>query len=274
MIRIFCKGIITKYFLPKLSQAKRGYSSKVPMWEIVNAILYKFKTGVQWSLLPCKSLISSGKIKYGAIYHHFRKWCKDGSWKKAWMNFLKQHKSMLDLSLMLMDGTHSPAKKGGESVCYQGRKKTKTSNTIWLADRNGNIVGFLPPLSGNHHDLYQLEIHLKNQFDILIAAGIPVDGLFLNADAGFDGKALKRLCETYGIILNVAANKRNNRQLDENEAYFDELMYKERYKIERSNAWMDAYRTFLNRFDTTMLSWQAWHYIFALNNWIKFLLKV
>ncbi|WP_157638281.1 transposase [Flexithrix dorotheae] len=145
-----------------MSQAKRGYSSKVPMWEIVNAILYKFKTGVQWSLLPCKSLISSGKIKYGAIYHHFRKWCKDGSWKKAWMIFFKQHKSMLDLSLMLMDGTHSPAKKGGESVCYQGRKKTKTSNTIWLADRNGNIVGFLPPLSGNHHDLYQLEIHLKS----------------------------------------------------------------------------------------------------------------
>ena len=130
MIRILSKGMITRYFIPYLSQAKRGYTSKVPLWEIVNAILYKLKTGVHWELLPCKSLIKSNKIKYGAVYHHFRKWTKDGSWAKAWTNMLSTHKSKLDLSLLFMDGTHSPAKRGGDSVAYQGRKKSKTSNTI------------------------------------------------------------------------------------------------------------------------------------------------
>lgn len=127
MIRILDKVTITKHFLPYLSKAKRGYVSRVPLWEVVNAIIYKLKTGVQWSLLPCKSLIASNKVKYGAIYHHFRKWGKDGSWEKAWFNFLSSYKHYLDLSLAFIDGTHTRAKKGGEEVSYQGRKKSKTA---------------------------------------------------------------------------------------------------------------------------------------------------
>ena len=41
----------------------------------------------------------------------------------------------------------------------------------------------------------------------------------------------------------------------------DELLYKERYSIERTNAWMDSYRSVLNRFDTTQTSWEGWNYI-------------
>jgi len=52
MLHILRKGIITKYFLPHLTTAKRGYVDKVPLWEIVHAIIYKLKTGVQWDLLP------------------------------------------------------------------------------------------------------------------------------------------------------------------------------------------------------------------------------
>ena len=81
MIRILSKGMITQHIIPELSKARRGYVSRVPLWEIVNAILYKFKTGVhgvarRWHLLPCKSLISSNQVKYGAIYYHYRKWAR------------------------------------------------------------------------------------------------------------------------------------------------------------------------------------------------------
>ena len=41
----------------------------------------------------------------------------------------------------------------------------------------------------------------------------------------------------------------------------DELLYKERYSIERTNAWIDSYRSVLNRFDTTQTSWKGWNYI-------------
>jgi len=42
---------------------------------------------------------------------------------------------------------------------------------------------------------------------------------------------------------------------------FDDILYKERYSIERTNAWLDSYRSLLNRFDVTLISWQAWNYI-------------
>ena len=41
----------------------------------------------------------------------------------------------------------------------------------------------------------------------------------------------------------------------------DELLYKKRYSIERTNAWMDSYRSVLNRFDTTLASWEGWNYV-------------
>ncbi|WKN44230.1 transposase [Tunicatimonas pelagia] len=227
MIRIFRKGMITKHFIPYLSQAKRGYTSKVPLWEIVNAIVYKFKTGVQWALLPCKSLISSNKVKYGAIYHHYRKWAKDGSWQRAWAALLRHHKHLLDLSLATLDGTaatvaHTPVKSGGQQVGYQRRKKARTSNTIWITDRQGKVVGFLPPVSGNHNDLFKLEQALEQQITDWKKSGITVDGWFLNADAGFDSKGFRGTCSKHGIQLNAPINPRNTSDLVDYDYYFDE----------------------------------------------------
>ena len=41
----------------------------------------------------------------------------------------------------------------------------------------------------------------------------------------------------------------------------DELLYKERYSIERTNAWADSYWSVLNMFDTAQTSWKGWNYI-------------
>ncbi|MBD5309659.1 MAG: transposase [Bacteroides sp.] len=38
--------------MPYLSLAKRGYTSQFDLVEVVNAILYKLKSGCQWRLLP------------------------------------------------------------------------------------------------------------------------------------------------------------------------------------------------------------------------------
>ena len=269
MIRIIRKGMITKHFLPYLTTARRGYVSKVPIWEIVNAIIYKLKSGVAWHLLPCKSLIRSNNIKYGAVYHHYRKWVIDGSWSHVWQQFLRKQKHLLNLSITNLDGTHTPCKKGGKSVSYQGRKKCKTTNTIWLTDRQGNVVTFLTPQSGKHHDIYQLSKQFIQRIKELINLGISVDGLFLNADSAFDSASFKATCGLYGIILNIPVNQRNNQQYLEQDNYFDEQMYRERFVVERNNAWQDAYRTLLNRFDTTLESWTAWHYIYSTVSWLK-----
>ena len=44
---------------------KRGFPPTVPLVEIVNAIIYKLKTGVQWHQLPIKEIVNqSVPIKF------------------------------------------------------------------------------------------------------------------------------------------------------------------------------------------------------------------
>lgn len=268
MIRIISKDSIVKYILPHLSCPKRG-GSKAKTWEIVNAILYKFKTGVQWHLLPVKALIYKAPIKYGSVFHHFRKWVKDGSWQRVQQKLISQYKHLLNLSVALFDGSHSPAKRGGEQVAYQGRKKCKTSNTLWLTDADGLTVGFTVPIAGNHHDVKDIRERLEKLIAQLSKSGIGVDGLFINADAGFDTQEFRAACKRVGIELNVPRNARSTKQLVDDDTYFDELLYEQRYKVERTNAWMDSNRTLLVRQDTSLSSWIAWHHIFCIQQWIN-----
>ncbi|MBD3906250.1 transposase [Chryseobacterium muglaense] len=90
-------------------------------------------------------------------------------------------------------------------------------------------------------------------------ADIAVEGLFMNADAGFDAQNFRKHCESKDIIANIAFNKRNGSDTDE--IYFDEILYHQRYAIERTNAWLDSFRSLLNRFDTTVSSWKSFNYL-------------
>jgi len=260
MYQVLDKSTINLEIIPHLSVAKRGFKTKSCLAEIVNCILYKLKTGCQWEFLPVQSLFSEVVLHYKTVFGHFRKWCKDGSWKQTWINLLSAKKSYLDLSSASIDGSHTTALRGGEEVAYQGRKKRKTTNSLYLADSQGLPLAMSSPVAGNHHDLYQIEVSLSELFEPLTKAKISLDGLFVNADSGFDCKVFREICLKEGIFPNVDFNYRNGDNNDE-EYLLDELLYKERFTIERTNAWMDGFRTILNRFYFTVSSWEAFNYI-------------
>ena len=58
------KDTIKSEIIPYLSTAKRGFTSKLDLGEIVNAILYKLKSGCQWRLLPIGHLFSGDKLEH------------------------------------------------------------------------------------------------------------------------------------------------------------------------------------------------------------------
>ena len=76
-------------------------------------------------------------------------------------------------------------------------------------------------------------------FDGLKKANVRVDWLFLNADAGFDCDILRPTLERNEIISNICINKQRKNPDD---IMVDDMLYAERYSIERTNAWMDSYR--------------------------------
>jgi IS30 family transposase len=90
------------------------------------------------------------------------------------------------------------------------------------------------PVAGNHNDLYDIEVQFEVVITTLQEARIPIEGLFLNADAGFDSKDFRKSCGKKDINANVCFNKRNgNSHRDE---YFDKELYSQRYAVEHTNA--------------------------------------
>ena len=85
MYTMLDKDTIKNEILPHLSKAKRGYATQSCLIEVVNAILYKLKTGCQWAFLPVEALFSGKVLSYGAVYHHYNKWSKSGEWKSMWV---------------------------------------------------------------------------------------------------------------------------------------------------------------------------------------------
>ena len=96
--------------LPYLSIGK---GSEIERLKVVKAIFYRLKTGCQWRLLPVKQFISREGTTWNAVYHHYNKWCKDGSWQRVWANVLKKYKHSLDLSCINLDGSHTRVFRGG-----------------------------------------------------------------------------------------------------------------------------------------------------------------
>ena len=130
-----------------------------------------------------------------AVYYHYRKWCKTDVLKNSWIIILEKNKSKLDLSSVDFDGSHTSAIRGGEQAEYQGRKKRKTTNALYLSDRQGLPLAISNPVAGNHNELYDIEVQFEVVTATLKKANIPVEGLFLNADAGFDSKEFRQCCE-------------------------------------------------------------------------------
>lgn len=138
-------------------------------------------------------------------------------------------------------------------------QNVNTTNTLYLTDNQELPIATSSPVAVNHHGLYQISSHLDELFQTLTKANISTDGLFVNADAGFYSKEFRIKCFEYGIIPNIVINPRNGN--NDEIIIFDEMLYQQRYTIEISNAWLDSYRSLLNRFEATASSCKSLNYI-------------
>jgi transposase len=264
---ILSKSTIEMWILPHLTVGERGFETTAPLIEVVEAIFHRLKTGCQWRELPTKQFFSERVLSWQSVFYYFNKWSKNGCWQKIWIDILSSNRQFLDLSSAEFDGSHTPAKNGGDAVSYQGRKACNTTNALFLSDNQGVILGMSTPQEGRHHDLFEIETLFKEICDLMKKASINLKGLFLNADPGFDSENFRKACESEDITLNVKPNPRNfseekRLEPDENGIHiFDEELYKDRSVIEHSNAWIDGFKALLVRFEFSVKNWVSLHFI-------------
>jgi len=259
------------HILPYLSTAKRGYVSKIALVKIFNYILYRLHTGCQWAELPIApdpDNLAQGEISWWAVYHHFRKWSRDGSLERVWQHSVQLIKDDLDLSVLNLDGSHAVAKKGGEAVAYQGRKKAKTSNILPITDHNGYIIATTDIIAGNHNDAFNLKDQLQAAFKAIKRLGLSIAGATFNADSGFDTLAARKVCFNHRVVPNIAQNKRNRKSPKRGrKRFFNDILYHDRFASERTFAWIDKFRALLVRFDLKKIYFMGSHFLaFTLIN--------
>jgi transposase len=267
-----------QYILPSLKVAKRGYICKIPLYKVFNYILYHLHTGCQWAELPIDKAAADPQkteLSYHAVYHHFRKWSRDGSLERVFANSILSIKDQLDTRQLNLDGSHTLAKKGGEAVAYQGRKKAKTSNVLPITDAHGFILASTSIVAGNHYDSFELKDNLRTAFKFIKRLGISIAGSFFNADSAFDSLAARWTCVNHQVIPNILENKRGRiRPKRGRKRRFNRHVYNLRFCAERTFAWIDKFRALLIRFDRKAVHFMGAHFIvFALIN-LRHLLAV
>jgi transposase len=260
-----------EHIRPYITVAKRGYECKIPLYKVFNYVLYQLHTGCQWYQLPIDpdgNDPDRKEISWHAVYYHFRKWSRDGSLARVWQGSIVTISAALNLSELNLDGSHVLAKKGGESVAYQGRKKGKTTNILPITEGQGFIIASTGLIAGNHNDAYHLKTHLQAAFKFIKRLGLDIRGAFFNADRAFDTKDARKTCFNHGVVPNIDENKRNRKTAKRGpKRFFNQDIYKNRFISERSFAWIDKFRALLVRFYRKDVYFLGAHFIvFAMIN--------
>ncbi len=188
--------------------------------------------------------------------------------EQVWLHSIEVIEDDLDLEQLNLDGSHAVAKKGGESVAYQGRKKAKTSNILPITDGKGYILASTGIVAGNHNDSFLLKPQLQAAFKHMKRLGLSIAGSFFNADSAFDTRDARKTCFNHDLIPNIPENKRNRKSPKRGrKRLFNADIFKRRFTSERSFAWIDKFRALLIRFDRQDAHFLGSHHIaFALIN--------
>jgi hypothetical protein len=78
---------------------------------------------------------------------------------------------LLDVSILHGDGTSTVAKKGGDTLGYNGHKHHKGEKIVAIVDRHANIISPFTVASANRHEgplFSDALFHVKRMFKLIV----------------------------------------------------------------------------------------------------------
>lgn len=215
----------------------------------IEAILYILITGCRWKDLP---------REYGATTTAWRRlkcWGEVGIWERIWRAALAtlDRGGRIDWSMAFLDGSFVPAKRGGEKVGLT--RKGKGTKWMLVVDGHGLPLGFHLDSAG------RAEVRLAQQtldtIKVARSRGRPKRRPEkVVADGGYDSSAFRRALRRRGIRMCIPPKRRPAtwRAKRGRPVVTCKDDYRQRYKVERSFAWLGNFRRLLLR----------WEHVFAV----------
>ena len=175
----------------KILSRKRKHSVR----QIINAIFYVTKTGIQWRMMP------NDFPKWQLVYYYFKKWAKDGTTEKIHnamaLNVRLSKKKQPSPSLGLVDSQTVKTMSVTNFKGIDGNKKVNGRKRFILTDTLGLIMA-LVITTGNTGERAGAELLLEkinNRFNRLVK---------VLADQGFDGvEFINKIQTKFSLIWQV-----------------------------------------------------------------------
>jgi transposase len=191
--------------------------------------------------------------EYGApttVWRRLKRWGEEGVWERSWRATLStlDQQGKVDWSMAVLDGSFAPAKKGGDQV---GLTK-KGKGTKWMLAIDGNGL----PLGFHLESAQTAEVRLAEQtldtISVPCRRGRPRRRPEkLVADRAYDSSAFRQALRRRGIGMCIPPKRRPAKWRPKRGrpvlARQDE--YRERYKVERSFAWLGNFQRLLIRWE-------------------------
>lgn len=220
----------------KLGPNPRKYDRR----EIVNAILYKCRTGCSWRMLP------GDFPPWHTIARWFYWWRDDGTWERV-NDFLRGEVRAGDgrelaPSLGIVDSQSVKSSHGGDAIGYDGNKKVRGRKRHILVD----VLGMLVALSVTSADVQDRDA-LR---DLVHEARTKSDRLVnVLVDGAYNGAAVDAVQEETGIAVTMV------KRSDTTPGF---VVLPKRWVVERTFGWLVYYRQLSREYDRTVASSETW----------------
>jgi len=233
---------LLKPMLPKPSKRGRPPTDRR---QIIDAILYVTKGGIQWRLLPsdfppCKT-----------VFHVFRKWTLDHTWEsinaRLRAHVRETHGKRCRPTAAILDSQSVKSDPHGGVVGYDAGKQIKGRKRHLLVDTLGLVLGIaVTPASTTDRDGAQaLLSRVLGWFTWL---------RLLWVDGGYSGEAFAQWVQGIRSKLVVQVVKRS----DVTKGF---RVLPRRWVVERTFGWLMRHRRLVRDYETSVSSAEAWAYI-------------
>lgn len=213
--------------------------------QVINAILYIVKGGIQWRLLPANF------PPWKTVYDVFRKWTLDHTWEalNARLRAQVRHRAgkRSRPTAAILDSQSVKSDPHGGEVGYDAAKHIKGRKRHLLVDTLGLILGiFVTPASTPEREgakgLLERTLVWFNWLRLLWV------------DGGYNGEAFAQWVKGMRPKLTVEVVKRS----DDASGF---RVLPRRWVVERTFGWLMRHRRLVRDYETTESSAQAWAYI-------------
>jgi putative transposase len=242
---------IIRPLLP-LKKKGRGRPIELDMRQVVNAIFYVVRTGCQWKNMP------KDYPNHNSVYYHYRKWCKDDTWRRVNTALRKQERRQRerheDPSAGIIDTQSAKTTEAGGERSYDAAKKINGRKRHIVVDTVGNLLEVMVHAAGIQDYHGAKELLLKLAETVTSLKKIWADGIYKN------GGLVDWVHETLNIVLEIV------------ERHPDQIGFQvlpRRWVVERTFAWLGRYRRLSKDYEKCTKSSEGVVYIASIHTMLR-----